>query len=74
MLLQVLERIKKEKRCTSEQLARMFNISHSAIEPMLSFWVRKGALIAHQQNTCGQTCRACYRQQIIIYEFLEEKN
>jgi len=61
MLLQIRDFIAREQVVSAEQLARAFHLSLSALEPMMTCWVRKGVIALEVSSSCAQgSCAGCH--------------
>jgi len=61
MLLQIRDFIAREQVVSAEQLARAFDLSVSALEPMMDCWVRKGVIAHETASSCAKgSCAGCH--------------
>ena len=75
MLLQIREFLRREKIASNQQIARVFHVDLSALEPMLEIWLRKGVLAYAKdetQTSCAKrgTCSSCRTQSIVYYCYI----
>ncbi len=68
MLLQLREYIQREHVVSVQQLTREFNMDAQALQPMLDLWVRKGAILPHQdKKPCQSPCSRCSTSAVVFY-------
>lgn len=66
MLLQLRDFIQSAGYASGTQLAREFRIAPSALQPLLDFWVKKGAIKPLQEKTsCEKRCIQCKTPEIV---------
>ena len=75
MLLQIREFLRREKIASNQQIARVFHVDLSALEPMLEIWLRKGVLAYTQDEakvSCASGCASlsCRTQSIVYYRYV----
>lgn len=69
MLLQIHKFLQKEKIASNQQIARFFDISMSALEPMMQNGVRQGIFYIVQDSTqCKKPCGQCSTNKIVYYQ------
>jgi hypothetical protein len=61
--------MRKKKIASNQQLAREFQVDLTALEPMLSWWQRRGVLQASVKKACQAVCVQC--SPVVVYEFVE---
>lgn len=60
MLLQIRDYLCREKIASNQQLAREFNVSLTALQPMLDIWLQKGVICCCQEKAaCQSACFKC---------------
>jgi hypothetical protein len=69
MLLQLRDFIAREKRVSTEQITRAFNIDFSALEPMLTRFVLQGVIALEAPQNCQQECGGC-KSLVAYYRFV----
>ena len=70
MLLQLRDYIAREKRVSTQQLARTFHIEWSALEPMLERWVLRGEIAVDAQKACATSCGGCKTTSTAYYRYV----
>jgi DeoR/GlpR family transcriptional regulator of sugar metabolism len=55
ILMRVKYYLKAQKMVSLQQIARHFDMTPRAIEPMLDFWTNKGLI-----RQCQQGCKSCF--------------
>ena len=70
MLLQVRDYLKREKIASNQQIARVFQIAQSALEPMLIMLLRHGVVdYVEAPASCKQSCTKCHPATVVYYRF-----
>ena len=71
MLFQLLETIKREKIVSVEHLTRTFQISLTALEPMLERWIKRGVIQRCQPSLkCASACMQCNTKNLVYYQMV----
>lgn len=76
MLVQIRDFIHREGIASNQQIARFFNLDTEALEPMMSFWIKKNLIaICSGDNKPGSGCKsACFRckpAKLVYYQALK---
>ncbi|MBA2657563.1 MAG: hypothetical protein H0U70_11390 [Tatlockia sp.] len=71
MLMQIRDYLKREGVASNQQIAREFHLDLPALQPMLDFWLRKGAIQNCQEKSpCQSRCFKCKTQPPVYYKSL----
>ncbi len=69
MLCQILHYIKINQGASNQQIAREFQLTLSALQPMLDIWVKKGQLTCQQKFSCQKACVSCNPGTLAYYTY-----
>ncbi len=73
MLLQLRDFIARERLVSTQQLARMFHMDLSALQPMLDRWVVKGVIESQEKSGCHTPCKGCKTNAPVYYRYVGTK-
>jgi hypothetical protein len=71
MLLQVYNYLKQAHIASNQQMARALRMEVTALQPLLDFWLNKGAFHAlEEKKECNTSCLGCHKERILYYEYV----
>lgn len=69
MLFELLAYIQHEKWISEQQLARAFQLSPEALQPMLMRWIKKGRIQKISPTlSCQRSCLQCHEETLSYYQ------
>jgi hypothetical protein len=70
IMYEIKDYIKKRQVVSTKELARVFDMSESAIEGIASWWVAKGVIAPYQRAICQGSCAKSQCSLKLHYQFV----
>lgn len=70
IMYEIRDYIKKRQVVSSDELARVFDMSESAVDGIVSWWVAKGIIGPYQRAICQGSCKKSHCSLKLHYQYL----